>query len=407
MDGVVVLALLVLARRSAPAHLGEDAGRTQRSDAEPLGALAQRQGLVQRGDGELGGPGGAERSEVGRAVVEDLAHSGEPRIGLDGELDPEGALGEAAAPVVARPVLGDEAQLAHLGLQGGAAHDRVDAVGEPHHLGHPGAHLAGREVGAHPGAQVDALADVKHPALGVAEEVDAGVRRQGIGEVALAPLGRRDLRREGAQLLEAVHPEVAEPADQPVQDVGRGLCVGERPVARGHLCPEEPGQAGQLAVGRLVAGQDAAGQLGGVEVLVGRPGDAEARTPAAQEAEIERRVVSDEHRALAEGEERRQCLVEAGGAGHHRVGDAGEHGDERRDRTARVDQGLELPEDLTAADLDRADLGDVAGQVRPTGGLEVDDDEGHLAQRPPQLVEGRLVRDRERAGHEPDGRGNL
>ncbi len=120
--------------------------------------------------------------------------------------------------------------------------------------------------------------------------------------------------------------------------------------------------------------------------------------PRLEEAEVERRVVRDEHGPAAELQEGGQRLVEPGRAGDHRVGDAGQHGDERRDRAARVDQGLELTDHLAAADLDRADLGDVARQVGAAGGLEVDDDEGHLAQRPAQLVERRLVRDGERPG---------
>ena len=55
------------------------------------------------------------------------------------------------------------------------------------------------------------------------------------------------------------------------------------------------------------------------------------------------------------GQHRRRS---AGRPATMRVGDAGEHGDERRDRRARVDQGLELAEHLAAAHLDRADLGD-------------------------------------------------
>ena len=58
--------------------------------------------------------------------------------------------------------------------------------------------------------------------------------------------------------------------------------------------------------------------------------------------------------------------------------------------TPGVDQRLELAQPLAAADLHRADLGDLAALRRPAGGLEVDDDEGHLVQRRAQLVEGRL-----------------
>ena len=54
---------------------------------------------------------------------------------------------------------------------------------------------------------------------------------------------------------------------------------------------------------------------------------------------------------------------------------------------ARVDQGLELADDLAAAHLDRADLGDAALGRAAAGGLEVDDDEGHRRQGRAQVVE--------------------
>ena len=57
---------------------------------------------------------------------------------------------------------------------------------------------------------------------------------------------------------------------------------------------------------------------------------------------------------------------------HHRLGDAGEHGDERRDRHARVHERVERPEALAAAVLHRADLGDRVVVRRGAGGLEVE-----------------------------------
>jgi len=74
-----------------------------------------------------------------------------------------------------------------------------------------------------------------------------------------------------------------------------------------------------------------------------------------------------------------------------RLGDAGEHDDLRGDGAARVDEGLEGAEALTAAELHRTDLGDAALGGRPAGGLEVDDDERRTRQRRPGLVEGHLV----------------
>ena len=59
----------------------------------------------------------------------------------------------------------------------------------------------------------------------------------------------------------------------------------------------------------------------------------------------------------------------------------------------RLDQRLELAEDLALAHLDGADLGDRgAAGGRPAGRLEVDDDERDVAQRRAELVERLLDR---------------
>ena len=75
-------------------------------------------------------------------------------------------LGEAGAPVVARLVLGDQAQLADLGLERRRALDAGDGLGEADHLAHPRAGLGGGEVGADAGAQVAGGADVEDPGAG-------------------------------------------------------------------------------------------------------------------------------------------------------------------------------------------------------------------------------------------------
>ena len=121
------------------------------------------------------------------------------------------------------------------------------------------------------------------------------------------------------------------------------------------------------------------------------PGALLRRGEVLEEADVERSVVSHEHAALGELEELRQHLLDPGSAGHHRVGDAREDRDERRDRLARVHQGLELAQNLAATDLHRADLGDHRPAGRgPAGRLEVHDAEGDVAQRPAELVEAAL-----------------
>ena len=83
--------------------------------------------------------------------------------------------------------------------------------------------------------------------------------------------------------------------------------------------------------------------------------------------------------------------TDSGGAStQHRVGDAGEHRDERGHGDAGLHEGLELAEDLAAAHLDRADLGDAGVDRGAAGGLEVDHDEGDLGERRAEVVERRL-----------------
>src|SRR5699024_12797473 len=70
---------------------------------------------------------------------------------------------------------------------------------------------------------------------------------------------------------------------------------------------------------------------------------------------------------------------------------SGERRDEGADdRPLGLDQCLEFPDDLTAAGLDRADLGDL-GLARPRARrLEVDDDERDLRQGSAEAVERQL-----------------
>ena len=80
---------------------------------------------MQRGDRPLGGLLGGEGAEVVGVVVEDLPDQRQPRPRLAGQLDPVHPLGEAGAAVVARLVLGDQPQLADLGLERGRALDAL------------------------------------------------------------------------------------------------------------------------------------------------------------------------------------------------------------------------------------------------------------------------------------------
>ena len=66
-----------------------------------------------------------------------------------------------------------------------------------------------------------------------------------------------------------------------------------------------------------------------------------------------------------------------------------------------VDQGVEGAEDLAAADLDGADLGDPVVGGRSAGGLQVQDDELDVEQRRAEVVEATL--DGDGCGGHPGG----
>ena len=189
---------------------------------------------------------------------------------LTGECEPHLTLGMARAPVVGRLVLDDEAQLAHAGLEVGRAHDRIDAIGEAHHLGHAFALLGRGEVGAHAGAQVARRADVERVTLRVAEDVDAGSLGEGIGEVTLGALLRRRAAPEGDEVFQAEHAEWAHPLHEAVEDGHRGSRVIECAVARGSGRFEETREGLELAVAHLVARDGAARNACGVDDA--RPG---------------------------------------------------------------------------------------------------------------------------------------
>ena len=144
------------------------------------------------------------------------------------------------------------------------------------------------------------------------------------------------------------------------------------------------------AVGDLVAGQQPTGHRGGVEHARIRPPVAVEGARRLEEAGVERGVVGDEDRIGEELEQLWQDLLHPRRGGDHGLGNAGQHGNERGDRTAGVDQGGELAELFPAADLDRADLGDAVSVRRAAGGLEVEDDERDRPQRRTGLSQARL-----------------
>jgi hypothetical protein len=197
-------------------------------------------------------------------------------------------------------------------------------------------------------------------------------------------------RQEVVQLGDAQRGGLLE---QQVQQVGRGQDVVEGPVRR-PVGEGEPGsQRAQPAVGHVVVQQQAPGQRHGVDRWQPEPLAVQRGEGRVEERQVEAHVVADEHRPAHELEQGGQDLAHRGRRQDHRLGDAGELGDERGDGGARVDQRLEGPKALAAPELGRSHLGDGAVGRRPAGRLEVDHAERHGVER------GRKVSNRRHVGH--------
>ena len=196
-------------------------------------------------------------------------------------------------------------------------------------------------------------------------------------ELALVPHAPRPRRRERDELGDGPRAALLREPDQREQHLCGRLCVGQRAMARLHRGAEEIGELREAGAGDA-AGQQATGERDRVD---DRRGEARARQPfglAIEEREIEARVVRDEHRVAREREE-----VAHRGRGRRRaaelpVGEPGERRDRRSERHARVDERLELVDELEALHQHGADLADLRQPGPEAGRLEIDDDVARL-----------------------------
>ena len=115
----------------------------------------------------------------------------------------------------------------------------------------------------------------------------------------------RDPRAVAGQLLERVDPEVADALDEAVEHVDRGAGVVQGTVVGGGGGAEDLGERGEPVVGRLVAHDELAGELEGVEDGEAGPRRADAGRRRLEEADVEAGVVGDEDAAGGELEEGR------------------------------------------------------------------------------------------------------
>src|SRR5271166_1242588 len=220
-----------------------------------------------------------------------------------------------------------------------------------------------------------------------------------LGQIALPPYSGWRLRYyvwPGAELIQGADAAVRQPADQPAEHVRGGPRVGQRAMARRRASPEESGQRAQLAVGHLVRVHHLPGQHDRVQHGEAGPGQPAVAAPGYQEAQVERRVMRDQHASPGEVEQAGQHRAQPRGRGQHPVGDPGQVRDARRNRYARVDQPgeLALPQAPTHLPIPlhshRPDLRDRRHPRRPPRSLQVHHCELHpaeldLSQLPPPV----------------------
>ena len=199
----------------------------------------------------------------------------------------------------------------------------------------------------------------------------------------------RTHRRERDEVVEAEHAEGRGPFEQRVEYFRGCGGVGVRAVHRFDGGAEVLRERVQLEVRYFVANEPA-GDRDGVDPPVRHAFIAVRDERGVEERAVEADVVADDHGVACELDERRQHFGDARRRQQHRLGDAGQHGDQRRDGNAGVHERLEATEQLTAAQLERADLGDRVGAGRSACRFEVDDDERDFGQRRSEIVEGLL-----------------
>src|SRR5438067_620727 len=359
------------ARRAAAAHLA--VRRRVLAQLQPAPAVAQpehRRELV----GQL--LGGAQ--PLDRADVDRVAGRGVGRRFQHGVLDVQPAAQErplvgalerlvaARLPRLDQPVLQDER--AELGVRRAVVDDRR-ALGP-----------AGRRAEVRPraAAQRDRLADVQRPAVPVAEDVDAGIRRQRAEVRALA------LRHARVERAAAAAPARAQVVDR-LLDRGRGGAharqqraedarardrVGQRSVDLVDVDAERSRQRREPALAR--ERREPARHRKRADDRRARPAHAAALERLAQRAAVERGVVCHQHAPFEQLRDPRQHLFGFRRGGDHALRDAGEALDAARERRPRANERRPALVQLTAADQDGADLGQLAGRSRAAVRLDVD-----------------------------------
>lgn len=218
------------------------------------------------------------------------------------------------------------------------------------------------------------------------EEIDAWLVGQIRRPAALGASLRGHPPGELLQVLDAVDAEIPHPLDETVQHIHRRPRVDQGSVIWRNHGVKVPGERRQPAIRHFVPQQylackrrrvDHRPAWWGVSQLIARP---------PQESHVKGRVVGDDHRALRERQKARQHSRQDGCVSHHRIRDAGQHRDQRRDVGPGIDEGLELALHHPSAHLDGPELGDRI-RLGASGGFQIDDAERHLGQVRTKIIE--------------------
>ena len=355
-------------RAAAPAGYG---GRRRQ-----VRAGAQRVHAVEALHEAPGHAGLAEGPGVVRAVVAQVGRGIQARIVVGAQLDVVIAAHARAVGVVGGLVPRDEPLLEQQSGEFGARLDDVQRVQQLERLaGVVG--LALQKVVARAAPQVLGFADVEGGALVVAHHVHAGSGGQRLRERDLVVVAARPGLAEARHLLEGAHALLLQPAEEEEQELGRGLRVLQGAVHGLHLRVEAVAEGLQ---GTALLRAELARQAQRVERRAREGAALQAAELVVEEAEIEVRVVGDEHGVGGEAHEARQHHVDRRRVGHGGVVDAGDAGDHRGDTDAGVDERREGGDFAPALEAYGADLGDLGEARRGAGGLEVDHGERHVGQ---------------------------
>ena len=174
-----------------------------------------------------------------------------------------------------------------------------------------------------------------------------------------------------------------------MKHVGSCLGVGQGTMVGGHRASKVCRQSLQLEVSNVGPNQSSR-QGGGVDSLILELSVAESDGRRIEERHVESDVVADDDRIADEFEERGEDRLDSGGIEDHGLGDAGEDGDRRGNRGARVNEGLKRRDEIAALVFDGTDLRDLAIGGRTAGGLQVEHAESDIDEAGGEVVEAGL-----------------